>query len=182
MEQLEAMWLEHQDSLLGFIKKRVGSKETAEDMLHDVFLKFHAHFATITDHTRIRSWLFQVTRNVIIDHYRTRTFTVALPEYLEAESASKEEKVQQALSTCVEKMVLRLPRKYRVAVQLADLEGQPQLDVASLENISLSGAKSRVQRGRKLLRDMMFDCCSFEVDRESQVVDWSPRHKTCKYC
>lgn len=182
MDQIEKSWLEHQDILLRFIAKRVQPIETAEDLLHDVFEKFHVHFASISEPALIRSWLFRVTRNVIIDHYRSRTVTVALPESLASKEISNHEAVQQDLAVCIENMVHRLPDKYRTAVQLADINGQPQQDLAVMEEISLSGAKSRVQRGRRLLRKMLYDCCSFELDSQNSVIGWTPRQKICSIC
>lgn len=182
MDVLETQWVTHQKSLLTFIRKRVGSRDVAEDILHDVFIKFYTKFSTIADHSMIRSWLFRVTRNTIIDYYRARTVTQELPDDLESSIGQREESVQQTLSACVEKMVLQLPQKYRVAIEITELENRPQHELAALEQISLSGAKSRVQRGRKMLQAMMFDCCAFDLDVHNRVIDWVPRNRDCQCC
>ncbi len=49
-------------------------------------------------------------------------------------------------------------------------DGVSQKEIASRESICLSGAKSRVQRGRKLLKEMLERCCRFQLDRHGNVV------------
>ncbi len=79
-------------------------------------------------------------------------------------------------------MVKELPDKYREAVQLSELENRTQKEVAELENISLSGAKSRVQRGRALLKTMLHDCCQIEINQNNQLVSYERKEKDRKSC
>ncbi|HHC73482.1 MAG TPA: RNA polymerase sigma factor SigZ, partial [Thiothrix sp.] len=79
-------------------------------------------------------------------------------------------------------MVKMLPDKYKKAVQLSEIEGKTQQEVAKLEGISLSGAKSRVQRGRKLLKAILNECCQIEINRRNQPVSYEPKEQTCKIC
>jgi RNA polymerase sigma-70 factor (ECF subfamily) len=65
-----------------------------------------------------------------------------------------------------------LPEPYRQALRLVEFEGVKQREVASLLELSLSGAKSRVQRARKMLRDTLLKCCRVELDRRGRVVDY----------
>jgi len=61
-------------------------------------------------------------------------------------------------------MIEQLPEKYRVAIRLSEVEGAQQ-DVADRLGLSLSGAKSRIQRGRLLLKGVLVQCCTFHRDR-----------------
>lgn len=74
-----------------------------------------------------------------------------------------------------------LPAKYRTAVELAELQEVTQREVSERLGISLSGAKSRVQRGREHLKDLLVRCCRWELDRRGGVVDYQPRVK-CSAC
>ena len=56
--------------LLRFIEARVGDRQVAEDILHDVFEKVHTRLGSVREMTSLRAWLFQVTRNAITDHFR----------------------------------------------------------------------------------------------------------------
>jgi RNA polymerase sigma-70 factor (ECF subfamily) len=80
-------------------------------------------------------------------------------------------------------MIYSLPEPYRDAVVLTELEGLTQRELANRLGISLSGAKSRVQRGRAQLKQMLDECCTFEFDRRGKVIDCTPRAKTgCDEC
>jgi RNA polymerase sigma-70 factor (ECF subfamily) len=79
-------------------------------------------------------------------------------------------------------MIEELPDKYRDAVKLSEIERKTQKEVAQREKISLSGAKSRVQRGRALLKVMLHDCCKIEINKNNQLVSYEKKDKDCKYC
>lgn len=81
-------------------------------------------------------------------------------------------------------MIRSLPDGYREAVQLAEIEEQTQQDVADRLGLSLSGAKSRIQRGRAMLKDVLEACCSFELDGRGRVMgcDPKPNQKVCRDC
>jgi len=70
-----------------------------------------------------------------------------------------------------------LPEPYRKALVLTELEGLTQQELADKVGISLSGAKSWVQRGRQQLKEMLTECCAFEFDRRGGVIDCTP-HKS----
>jgi RNA polymerase sigma-70 factor, ECF subfamily len=79
-------------------------------------------------------------------------------------------------------MIEHLPEPYRQAMKLADLEGVPQQQIADGAGISLSAAKSRVQRARQMLREMVLDCCKVEQDARGNVVDYHTTPNTGRYC
>jgi RNA polymerase sigma-70 factor (ECF subfamily) len=79
-------------------------------------------------------------------------------------------------------MIHSLPGPYREAILLTELEGLSQVELARRLNISVSGAKSRVQRGRQQLKEMLLDCCEFETDRRGRVYGCTPRGEPCAEC
>ena len=79
-------------------------------------------------------------------------------------------------------MVDRLPEPYRAAVALADVEGLGRQEIADRLGLSLSGAKSRVQRGRQQLRAMFLDCCNVERDGRGNVMEYHPTERSGRYC
>jgi len=68
-----------------------------------------------------------------------------------------------------------LPSPYREAITLTELEGRTQREAAQMLGISLSGMKSRVQRGRAKLRGMLEACCKVAVDARGKVIACEPR-------
>ena len=96
------------------------------------------------------------------------------------QSQCEENTIKKELSLCLEPMINTLPHKYRHALQMSEMENKTQKEVSEKEGISLSGAKSRVQRGRGLLKSMLFDCCQFEMNNKNQVVSYEK--KNCRFC
>ena len=77
-------------------------------------------------------------------------------------------------------MMNALPERYRVPLLLSELEGLPQKEVAKRLGLSLSAAKSRVQRGRERLKDIFSECCRFEIDGRGSVMGYQPRKDGCR--
>ncbi len=173
---IEAVWTEFADKLGRFIRARVADPATAEDILQDVFLKIHGRLDQLKDPAGLQSWLYLIARNAIIDHYRTRKPTSELDESLPAEPPAHDPELE-GLKTAFHRMIYGLPPLYRDALVLTELEGLTQKELAGRLGISLSGAKSRVQRGRELLKHAMLDCCHLEFDRRGKIIDCTPRAK-----
>lgn len=178
----EDIWNEFSQQLRGFISKRVSDPADAEDVLQDVFIKLHTRIDTLRESDRLAPWLYQIARNTIADYYRTRRQTMPVPETLAVYDEPAEGEAVTRLASGLTGMIDCLPDKYRQAVVLSELQGVPQQKVAEQLGLSLSGAKSRVQRGRGLLRSALLDCCHFEFDRRGHVIDYTPRPDCCPHC
>jgi RNA polymerase sigma-70 factor (ECF subfamily) len=190
------IWAEFGDRLRAFIARRVDSDADADDILQEVFLRIHRHAGTLKRHERLVSWLFQVTRNAIADYYRAPERRRELPsgattelergrehamdggEESDAESAA----ARRELAACLGPMVAQLPPLYREAVRMVDLDGLPQTEAAKRSGLSVSGMKSRVQRGRQALKHLLHDCCRIELDAGGRVTDYRPRGAGCEPC
>lgn len=178
---IEVIWEKFHDKLLSFIKKRVNESSDAEDILHNIFLKIHLKIESLKDQKKIKSWIYQIARNAIIDHYRTRRTLTELPDWLSEKKSEDSIEIKEELYECIKAMISFLPEKYSRAIQFSDIEGKPQKELSIVESISLSGAKSRIQRGRILLKDMLFTCCQFELDGSNQIIEYKS-DKKCKCC
>ena len=80
---IERIWNEHADQLRGFIHRRIPDPSVVDDLLQDVFLKIQSRVETLKDETRLQGWLYQITRNVIVDHFRGRKPEEELPDTLD---------------------------------------------------------------------------------------------------
>ncbi len=183
VDNSETIWREYHDRLRAFIGRRVEDRAAADDVLQDVFVKVHAALPSLKEAARLEGWLFQIARNAVADHYRARRPSEALPEWLEQPASDPAQEARRELATCLRPMVDRLPEEYREAVTLAELEGLPQKEVSKRQGISLSGAKSRVQRGRAMVLKMLNDCCRLELDHRRRVVDYQRKKDgSCDGC
>ena len=181
-DRLVLLWQDYHDRLLGFIRGRVESTEIAEDILQDVFIKIQRGLASLQDNERMESWVYQIVRNAIVDHYRSRRAFEELPQSLMAPEPEQETQARYEISTCLKPMIETLPALYRDALQLSEIDGMKQKQVAETLGLSLSGAKSRVQRGRGMVLDLLTDCCRFERDHRGTMVGYEPRNPDCSDC
>jgi RNA polymerase sigma-70 factor (ECF subfamily) len=173
---VESIWAEFTVKLGRFIRARVADPATAEDIRQDVFLKIQSRLDQLKDPARLPSWLYLITRNAIIDHYRTHREAVEVTESFPAEPPQDDVEMNE-LTVVFRRMIYSLPEPYRDALVLTEFEGLTQKELAERLGISLSGAKSRVQRGRDQLKQMLLDCCHLEFDRRAGILDCQPRTK-----
>lgn len=170
------LWHEHKSRLRGYIAKRVGDQALVDDILQEVFIKAYANLHKVKQSGSVSAWLYRVAANAIADHYRAQQPWVGLPEEIAAPEAKRDYTAE--LAACLLPMIDDLPALYRDAVKMSEIEGVPQKVVAERLGISLSGAKSRIQRGREKLRQSLHDCCDIEIGRGG-VVHYEPRDKSC---
>jgi RNA polymerase sigma-70 factor, ECF subfamily len=159
-----------------FIARRVWNGHDAEDLLQEVFLKAHVAIHDLRDTERVRPWLYRVAANAVADHHRERQLAdlpLMADEFVEETPGAVN--ANSEVARCLGPIVDELPEGYRRALVLADLEGRPQREVAEELGLSLSGAKSRVQRARRKLRATLLSCCRFDLDPLGNVLDWHPR-------
>jgi len=170
------IWQEHHNKLLTFIRKQVKQKEVAEDLLHDVFLKIRDKIGQLKDQEKLQSWMFQLTRNVIIDYFRKQSRQTD-PELEDENETGRESNRMDEAENWIGSYILNLPENYREAVVLYELEGKSIADIANQLQISYTNARARVQRGRQTLKKNLLDCCTFHVDAYGNIIDYERRQK-----
>ncbi len=175
---LETIYTDFHSKLKSFVVGRVSDADTAEDILQDVYLKIHAKIDGLRESDRLESWVYQITRNAIIDHYRRARPLDELSDSLASPLDDEPDAVSQ-LASSVKGMLNCVPEKYRQALELTELQGLSQVELATRLDITVSGAKSRVQRAREKLKEAFLDCCHFEFDRMGGVVDYHPNCEKC---
>lgn len=178
MMRMTDLWKKHHARLRSYVAKRVREHDAVDDILQDVFLKANAGLHTVKAQGAIPAWLYRVAANSIADHYRSQRPWDELPGDDELAAPEPERDHVAELAACLHPLIADLPESYRSALLLSEIEGLPQKEVAHRLGISLSGAKSRVQRGKEKLRQRVLDCCHVEIGR-SGITGYEPRHKNC---
>lgn len=182
----DMIWTRLSADLRRFIRRRVADDHAADDLLQETFVRVHQHLPALQDADRLAAWVYRIARNAIHDHFRA----AAKPTLALADADPTDEGddhlslLRSQASGWLDEMIRQLPDGYREAVQLSEIEGLSQQEVADRLGLSLSGAKSRIQRGRGMLREILEQCCHFELDRRGNVMDYEPRpeRKVCRDC
>ncbi len=178
------IWEELSLPLKSFIKKRIANEADADDILQEVFMKIHNNINDLSDDHKIHAWVYRITRNAIVDYYRRHDKSIELSELSEEITMEPDEDItsNMEIAACLKSMIESLPEKYKEAVLLTEFQNLTQKELSDRMGLSLSGAKSRVQRGRRKLKEMLLGCCQLEFDRLGNVIDFQHKSSDCKYC
>lgn len=172
-------WNELDARLRPFVARRVASAADVDDILQEIFVRMHRGLVALRDGERFGGWVYQIAKHTIADWARARARDPVAPapelDEHSAQVADENETLEEELGKCVALFVSRLPSPYREAVTLTELEGVTQKEAAEMLGVSLSGMKSRVQRGREKIRAMFEACCRISLDGRGRVVSCVPR-------
>jgi RNA polymerase sigma-70 factor, ECF subfamily len=178
------VWEDFHASLLAFIARRVRDRDSAEDILQEVMLRIHRHAREGERPHALSAWVHQIARNAITDHYRRAANRREQPTGIELDdepSAAEpdDDAARSEIAACLRPLLDELPSGHREAVTLTELGGLSQVDAARQLGISTSGMKSRVQRGRAQLRELLVACCEINLDRRARITSYEPRRSGC---
>ncbi|WP_434512061.1 RNA polymerase sigma factor SigZ [Desulfitobacterium sp. AusDCA] len=168
------IWQSFSDRLLSYIKLKVHDEYIAEDLLQEVFLKLYKHIDKLEEVSELKPWLYKITSNTIIDYYRKHNEDPIMDEFLEKELKANEEAVNMndEIGQCLKSLIFKLPNKYQTSLLLYDLEGLKHKEIARKLNISISCSKTRVQRARNKLKEILFDCCDIQSDLFGNILEY----------
>lgn len=176
------------DRIGAYVRRRLPADEV-DDVRQDVLLRIFQGAPRLNDEARFGPWVYSVARNAVIDRLRAKKPATTDLDNVNALADDTDDEVQPLLS-CVTPFVSRLPSPYREAITLTELSGLTQQQAAEIAGVSLSGMKSRVQRGRRMLKTMFEECCHLTVDGRGKVVEarrreasqepTAPKSKGCK--
>jgi RNA polymerase sigma-70 factor (ECF subfamily) len=181
-DKVTEIWKNFHSHLYAFILKKVNDKEFAEDILMDVFIKIQTKLSDLKDIDKLQSWIFQITRNAINDHYRSKRFNYEFAENQEILEEEEDNQLMNNTEHWLKNYINVLPDKYREAILSTDINGIPIKELADNQGITYVNAKARVQRGRKMLKQNLDECCTFYVDKYGKVLDVKNKDSSCSDC
>jgi len=176
MASSEIAFQEFRNQLHKYVGKRVVSQDDVEDILQDVFVRVVRNEAAFQKAEKPLAWLYTVTHSQLVDYYRKKG---TMPPHINDEDVldalpAQSEELEHDFGECLMPLVNNLPEKYRHAVEFVDLGGGRQTEYARHSGLTLTAAKSRVQRGRHLLKNAIAGCCRIDVDGMDRVVALEP--------
>jgi RNA polymerase sigma-70 factor (ECF subfamily) len=167
-------WDELRRELHRFVARRVPGAD-ADDIVQEALLRIHRGLPGVRADGALVGWLYQVTRNALVDHVRARR-VIREPERCDEPA---DDAAFERLAACVRPFAGMLASPYREAIELVELGGLTQVEAAARLAIPVSTMKSRVQRGRAQLRELLEQCCAIDLDARGHVVDVTPRTRCC---
>ena len=173
---------EHREALLRLCYRMTGSRETAEDLVQETFLKAYSKFGTFELRSSLGTWLYRIATNACLDHQRDRKpwdlekrwewfrENEELAAQLEQSlylSPEKSAEVKEVAATCINCISMSLPAKQRAAIVLCDQLGLSREEAAKAIGASVASVKTELHRGRKTMTDVFEHRCAL-VDAKNE--------------
>ena len=176
MTEVALNWSNVQHELKGFVYKRVKDKALTEDIVHDVFLKVQAKIHQVKESDKLFGWIYQITRNTITDHYRRSSKKITAKD-IDWESSTPN--YNDCVTNAIKELIPTLPDKYRIPLEMTEIQNMSQMEVAEKLNLNYTTAKARVQRARQMLRKKMEDILVVKTDGYGNVILCQDRGPGC---
>lgn len=172
--EVTTIYTQFHTELLRYVKSKVRSPEDAEDILQNVFIKITSGVGNLSEDVKLKSWLFTVTRNTIIDYYRVHSNkkNVTTSEEIQEDIPELDgDDSTKGLDQCIGSMISLLPDEYREIIIESEIKGVKQKDLAERYGIAYPSMRSKVQRGRERLKQLFHNCCHISTDVRGNIID-----------
>lgn len=169
---IDTIWLDLNEELYKFIVSKIKDELTAQDIHQEVFLKVRANIHQLKHTSRLTSWVYQVTRNTIIDYFRKTEHSYVSLDQVEIPEAATDNFDYTHLTNCINNKIAQLAAQHQEAIILTSFKNYSQKDLAKHLQISYSGAKSRVQKAREILKSDILDCPNVATNESGKPIDF----------
>ncbi len=169
-QEFQSEALPHMDFLYNYALRMTYNAADAEDLVQETFMKAFRFWDSYEKGTNIRAWLFRIMKNAYINRYRKEKKEPETVEYDDVQnyynnirdSTVESGNIQETLfgnllDDQVAKAIAELPDDFRTIVILCDIEELTYEEVAEFVDCPIGTVRSRLHRGRKLLRTKLVE-------------------------
>lgn len=166
--ELLAVLVQNHRRFLDFLQRRVGSREVAEDILQEAFVRGLTRGGSIRDSDSAVAWFYRVLRNAIVDHWRRRGSERRAVERAAALAGSDagitDEELRDTVCGCLADLIPTLRPEYAAALRTVDLGGTSVKSFAETAGITANNASVRLHRAREALLKQVRKSCGTCAD------------------
>jgi len=163
-------WHLSESEIYHWLVKQSGDPQLSFDLLQDTFLRALQQQKRFCDIQNQRAWLFRVAHNLLLDALRLQPKSVDIDSYHQLESPKSEGRAAvESLAQCLPKALTKLSSAEQDIIRQCDLQGLSQQAFADAHQLSLSATKSRIQRARKKLKQILQQQCQIRFDEQQRV-------------
>ncbi|CAN7214907.1 sigma-70 family RNA polymerase sigma factor [Microbacterium sp. LjRoot45] len=170
--QFEEQALPFMDQLYAAAMRMTRNPADAADLVQETFVKAFGSWASFTQGTNLKAWLYRILTNTYINTYRKKQrepFQGTIDDLEDwqlggAESttatstrSAEAEAIDHMPASAVKDALQQIPEDFRLAVYLADVEGFAYQEIADIMKTPIGTVMSRLHRGRRMLRDLLAD-------------------------
>ncbi len=170
--EINTIWIDLNEELYKFILGKVKDEQTSKDIHQEVFLKIQTKIHQLKHTSKLTSWVYQITRNTIIDYFRkvkNKSISINDLDIVETDTDNFD---YSYLTTCINQKIENLSSQHKEAIILTSFKNYSQKELAEHLKISYSGTKSRVQKAKEILKENILNCPNVESDRTGKLLDF----------
>lgn len=173
--EIYTSWLASMDDIQKYIQRLVPNSDVTDEVLHETFIKVCNSCCSGTEIKNVSAWYKRIAYNTIMDEYKrsARHSDEIEDGFDDTESPFK------AADSIIFPLLSLLPEKYAEPLILSDIQSIKQDDIAEQLDLNISATKSRIQRGRVKLRDIVHECCHVETSLNGNIQAIIPK-ENCK--
>ncbi len=176
-EQTSQLWIDFHEELRAFVLMKTNKVDDTEDILQNAFLRMAQQSEKIRQAKEIKPYIYAIVRNSIYDFYRAEKKRKPDNEINFNLNENEENQLNNLIDdNCIAPLIGLLPDIYRDALYQTVYNNKSQIEFAKDLGISHSAVKSRVQRGRLLLKELLITYCIQKSDRYGEI---NSCEKTC---
>jgi RNA polymerase sigma-70 factor (ECF subfamily) len=170
--EMNTIWIDLNEELYKFILGKIKDEQISKDIHQEVFLKIQTKINQLKHTSKLTSWVYQITRNTIIDYFRKVNDKNISINDLEIAELETNDFDYSNLTNCINQKIESLSAQHKEAIILTSFKSYSQKELAEHLKISYSGTKSRVQKAREILKENILDCPNVESDSSGKLLDF----------
>jgi RNA polymerase sigma-70 factor (ECF subfamily) len=180
MTEVSTIWKDFHRELRAFIQTKTRNSSDTDDILQEAFIKIIRNFDKVSQSANLRHYLYGIVRNTISDHFRNSKSTGGADDVTEPFSPGETQSLNATIAECcIKPFINKLPAHYREALLITEFQQVSQKELAMMLGISYSGAKSRVQRGKEKLKELILSCCLYQSDVYGNLLNTGKKKCSC---
>lgn len=188
MTDTKIIWNTYSEDIKRFILFKTSDESIADDLLQEVFIKVHTKISNVQDVKKIKSWIFTVANNTVMDYFRaTKKNKVTIDNAIATKDIEDFDDhtadfYEHSEQDCLYGIIKSLEKKYRDPLFMADIQGYKQQQIAETLKLPLPTVKSQIQRARKMIAQGFMDCCGYQLNEKGKLVGEVKSIEDCKVC
>ena len=169
--EITSIWNNFHKELKAFIQNKTRNAVDTDDILQDAFIRIINNWDKVNQSDNLRLYLYGIVRNTVYDHFKKKNLFTGTIDSNEPFTAEETRDLNATVADCcIKPFVNKLPTRYRDAMLITEFQDVSQKELAERLGISYSGAKSRVQRAKAKLKDLLLECCPYQSDVYGNII------------
>ena len=170
--EINTIWIDLNEELYKFILGKIKDEQTSKDIHQEVFLKIQTKIHQLKHTRKLTSWVYQITRNTIIDYLRKENTKNNFIQVLDIPETQEENFNYANLTNCINQKIDVLSELHKEAIILTSFKNYTQKELAEHLKISYSGTKSRVKKAKEILKENILNCPNVASDTSGKLLDF----------